>query len=273
MTLRAVGAHKESCGRWPFQPSPSSCSAAPGVQHIQDTRDLDAGSGRDRAVRPDGGHKQLALDQILGPPCGGVRQPQGGKASQVRILGCNAGSQPCGILFERNGGASGHLAVNNRQAAVDGAVEPVVGPLGWGDLPDQGVRRQPVGAGFGTQRIGRVVSEGVAGVVVGERHGSARRVEEDVAATGYSACAVVLVPGVVESNLHAEAPGRDIEGGPVEGCGSLHRQQPAGGALRLPVSGAADFGLQRSYERHSRRPGGVVGKRREGKASQCQGSD
>jgi hypothetical protein len=86
--------------------------------------------------------------------------------------------------------------------------------------------------------------------------GGGAEVEREIAAVVLGVVAVVLGPGVVEGRLVLIAAGRDVEGSLPD---VVHRieGQVGGGAVRHPVVGTAELGLQVAGDSHELRGGRI----------------
>ena len=168
----------------------------------------------------------------------------------MREVGPDVGRQPGRIGGERERRAADDHAVLDRHAAVGRGVQPVGGAVAA--VPGDHPAPDPVRAALGADRAGDVVGDHVGRVVIGEGDRAAGRGERDVGAVPRAAGAVVLVPGAVDRDLVLVRARRHGERAAVERPPPI-RRQPGRRALRLPVAGAAELGLQRADERdHAR---------------------
>ncbi len=135
-----------------------------------------------------------------------------------------------GAEAQRDGGARGHRAERAAVVTVEGVVTQAV-PL------NVARGRRGVVRGDRQDVRRRVVAEGDLRVV-------GRHVKADVRAVLHAARAVVLVPAFVDGDLGLVSPGGQRGG--LEGVGAVAVQvlQPGAQTTRIPVAGAAEFGLE-----------------------------
>src|SRR4051794_34952839 len=99
---------------------------------------------------------------------------------------------------------------------------------------------------------GRCYRRHPGGLVPGEHVATAsgRHAQRDVVAAGRATRAVVLVPGVVDRDLPLVVAGWQREGAVPLAVGGVEREVRRG-AVRLPVAGTAELGLEITGHRHA----------------------
>ena len=83
---------------------------------------------------------------------------------------------------------------------------------------------------------GRVVGEGGLGAF-GDGEG-------DIAAISHTVCAVIFIPALVHSDFCLVCPGRNADCLEGENAVAVRVLQPGGEAIRLPITGTANFVLK-----------------------------
>ena len=94
-------------------------------------------------------------------------------------------------------------------------------------------------------RVFRGDGRNVGGGIEAEGHGCAvGHAEGDVVTPGHAACAVVLIPAFIDGDLALVVAGRQRAGGEGVDAVAVDVLQPRAEAIRQPVAGAAQFGLE-----------------------------
>ena len=240
-----------------------------GVEVVEHARDLQAGRLHQRAGGVVFGHDELSREQAAGLRARLARQLQRLVGGQVRMARAHAGREPGLVQRQWERGPACDRPVLDREAALGRRVQPVAEAVALvRKVPRDQAVPHPVGGALASEDLRRVVGDHVGGVVIREGDIAAGRLERDVGAARRAAGAVVLVPCPVDRHLVVVVAGRDGERRAVHApADELQRRR---GALRLPVAGAAELGLERADQRHGARRGRVVGLSRSGQGKRRQ---
>ncbi len=236
------------------------------VDVVEHAGDLHAGGVDQRAGGVEGRHRDLAREEQCDR--GGRGQRERRVRREVREVRGHADGRGRQVVRRRR---PDDRAVLHGHPAVRREVEPVGGRRRR--LPGEQSPPEPVGGPLGAQGPGQVVGDPVRRVVVRERDLPARRGQRDVGAARRAARPVVLVPRAVEGDLVLEIAGRHLERGAEDAGRAGDGQQTGVGAFRLPVTGAAQLGLERADERDLGRQRSVVGTCRAGERDQDEERD